>query len=334
MTVFVLKRLLALIPMLLTLSVLAFLLVRALPGDPAIAILGPNASPQAVSHLRETLGLERPLLEQYGDYLLGLLRGDLGTSAVSQQPIAGEILNRAPATIELAAAAILIGAPLGALAGRAAARRPGTVFDTASTTATIVTISIPAFVLGLILQYLFAVRLQWLPAIGRRTDTGLGADAGGFLLLPSLLSGQLSIFLDALRHLVLPALTLAAVPVAVVARVTRSAYLTQSTRPHVRIAQAKGLTPRKVRARHIERNALPPIVVVIGLQFGALLAGSIITENIFGWGGLGALIVSAIRTRDYLVIQSALLVLALIYVLVNLAVDVVNARLDPRLRST
>jgi peptide/nickel transport system permease protein len=329
---FAARRIVAIIPVLLILSVVAFLFVRALPGDPATAILGPNASTESIARLRESLGLNSPPLEQYWRYLTGLIRGNLGISAVSQRPIAQEIGNRLPATAELAIAAIVVGAPAGIAVGRFAARRVGSTLDAAATTATIAVVSIPVFVLGLMLQYVFAVRLGWLPAIGRASDPD-GVDARtGFLLIDTLLAGDGEGFLDGLRHLVLPVMTLAAMPVAVIARVSRAAHLGQAGSPHVRIAAAKGISERAVERHHIARNSLPPIIIVTGLQFGALLAGSIITENIFGWGGLGSLIVSAIRNRDYPVIQSTLLVLAVIYVVVNLVVDIVNARLDPRLR--
>ncbi|PZF81923.1 ABC transporter permease [Jiangella anatolica] len=333
MTAYVARRLLLLVPTLLALTVLAFLFVRALPGDAAVAILGPNASAESIERLRETLGLNLPLPQQYGEYLAGLLSGDLGTSAVSQRPIAGEIGARLPATIELSVAALLIGVPLGIALGRFSARRAGSAADATSTVVAVVAVSVPVFVLGLTLQYVFAVLLNWFPAIGRVTNSGAEERITGFVLLDAILSGRPDLLLDGLHHLVLPAVTLAAVPMAVTARIARAAYLAESRRPHVRIALAKGLAPAKVRRDHIAHNSWPPLVVVIGLQLGALLSGGIITENIFGWGGLGSLVVSSIRTRDYLVIQSGLLVLALIYVLVNMAVDVVNARIDPRLRS-
>ncbi|WP_396911842.1 ABC transporter permease [Mycolicibacterium sp.] len=333
MLMFVTRRLVAIVPVLLILSVVAFLFVRALPGDPATAILGPNASPESVARLRDSLGLTAPPLQQYWHYLAGLSRGDLGVSAVSQRPIAEDIANRLPATAELAITAIVVAAPVGLAVGRLAARRVSSTLDAATTTATIAVVSIPVFVLGLMLQYVFAVHLGWLPAIGRASNPELIDSRTGFLLIDTVIAGDGYGFVDGLCHLVLPVATLAAMPVAVIARVSRAAYLGQAGSPHVRIAAAKGITRRAVERHHISRNSLPPVVVVTGLQFGALLAGSIITENIFGWGGLGSLIVSAIRNRDYPVIQSALLVLAVIYVLVNLAVDIVNARLDPRLRA-
>ncbi|WP_457256431.1 ABC transporter permease, partial [Pedococcus sp. P5_B7] len=330
---YIATRLLALLLTLLVLSFLAFVFVRALPGDPATAILGPNASRESIERLHEALGLNRPLLEQYGEYMHGLLRGDLGVSAVSQRPISEEIRARLPATIELALAAIGFGAPIGIVMGRRAARHPGSLLDSSITTATIAAISVPVFVLGLLLQYVLAVRLQLFPAIGRISNPGELHANTGFVLLDSLLSGHPAEFVDGLRHLVLPVLTLAVIPIAVVARVARAAYINEAHSPHVRIARAKGITERRARHDHIARNSWPPIVIVVGLQFGALLSGAIITENVFGWGGLGSLIVSSIRNNDYPVIQSILLVLAATYVLVNLVVDLINAQLDPRLRS-
>ncbi len=330
MITFISRRLLALIPTLIVLSILAFLFVHALPGDPAAVILGPNATPAAIQSLRGTLGLDQPLMTQYGSYIAHLVHGDLGSSAVSQQPVATALLQRAPATIELAVVAILVGAPTGLAAGWFAARRAGTLLDSSLTAVSVIALSAPAFVLGLLSQFVFGVQFHLLPTIGRSSDSA----ATGWLILPSLLHGDLSTFSDAIAHLILPAVTLAGVPFAVVSRVSRAAFLRAQVLPHVRVAEAKGLPATKVRRGHIHRIALPPSVTVIGLQFGALLAGSIITENIFAWGGLGSLIVSAIHTNDYVVLQSCLLFIAVMYVLVNLLVDVVNALIDPRSRRT
>lgn len=329
---FVAKRLAILVPTLLVLSLVAFAFTHALPGDPAQAILGPNANDASIERMRGVLGLDRPLVIQYLDYVAGLIRLDLGTSAVTQRPISTELATRFPATVELSVVAIVIGSTAGVWLGRFAARRAGSVRDGSATVLTVLGVSVPVFVLGLGLQYLFAVRLGWLPAIGR-SFTGLAVPARtGFLLIDTVLAGRPDSFVDALRHLLLPALTLSAAPMAVVARMTRASFLAESERDHVRIASAKGISRRQVESRHIMRNAWPPIVTVIGLQTGALLSGALITENIFGWGGIGSFVVSAIRNRDYVAIQSGLLILAAIFVLVNLAVDLVHARLDPRIR--
>lgn len=329
MTSLISKRLLTVVPTLLVLTVLAFLLVHALPGDPAQVMLGPNASAEQIARLRDQLGVDQPWIVQYGEYLANLLQGDLGTSVRTQQPIAETIVARTPATIELAVAAMFIGAPLGLLVGRMTGRFARTPLDAVGDGLGVVMVSIPTFVLGLLLQWVFAVQLHALPSIGRLT----GESTGMFLVLPYLMTGHFTEFWDAVRHLILPAVTLAAVPFAIVARMTRATYLDNESRPHVRVAHAKGIRSARVRSGHIYRNSWPPLLIVIGLQFGALLAGSLIVENIFDWGGLGSLLVDAIQNRDYVVLQSSLLVVALIYLVVNLLVDLMAMVTDPRLRA-
>ncbi len=323
---------LGIVPVLFGISLLVFLFLHLIPGDPAVVMLGERAGPERIAELRNKLGLERPLPEQYLLFVGNLLRGDLGTSIFNQLSINEQLARRWPATFELAIAAtlfaVLIGIPFGILA----AVRKNSIVDNLATTFSLLGVSLPVFWLGLLLAYLFAVNLQWLPAGGR-----LSADVDaafkpitGFYVLDGLFQPQS--LGDAVRHLILPAITLGTIPLAILTRITRSAMLEVLSQDYVRTARAKGQTERLVIWRHALKNALLPVVTIIGLQFGTLLGGAILTETIFSWPGIGSWIYEGILNRDYPVVQGGVIFVALVFVVVNLVVDLSYALLDPRIQ--
>jgi peptide/nickel transport system permease protein len=282
--------------------------------------------------MREYLGLDKPLWQQYLNYLNNVLHGDLGSSIVNSQPIMGELLQRFPATIELTVAAMIFAAGIGIPLGRYAARHAQGWSDGAVTVISLLGISIPVFVLGLTLQYVFAVKLNWLPATGR-IDPRAGLEIKtNFILIDSLLMGRPDLFLNGLSHLILPAIALGSIPLAIITRITRASVLDVNNEDYVRTARAKGLSERRISSRHIMRNAWLPVVTVLGLQVGGLLAGAVITETVFAWGGVGLYVVDAIFNRDYFVIQNSILIFAIIFLVVNLLVDILYAVLNPRIR--
>jgi peptide/nickel transport system permease protein len=330
---FILRRLLLLIPILLGLTLLVFLFIRALPGDPAGAILGERATPEALERVRQALGLDRPLIEQYLAYLAGIARLDLGHSFITNRNVSDDFLQRFPATIELTLAAMTFAVGIGIPLGMYTAKRHGTWSDSAGSIASLIGISIPIFFLGLMLKFLFAIQWPILPDSGRIDLIEYDIPrVTNFMTIDTLLAGQLDAFVDSLRHLILPAIALGTIPLAIIMRITRASVIDVMNEDYVRTANAKGLSGRTVDNRHILRNALLPVVTVIGLQLGLLLGGAILTETIFGWGGVGKWIYDAVVNNDYQVIQSGVLLLALIFILVNLAVDVSYAFLNPRIR--
>ena len=332
MAKYIVRRLLGAIPVLLGLSIVLFSFVHLLPGDPATAILGQHATAERIATMRRYLGLDDPLYIQYVGYLGNLLRGDFGASIINNQPVLKEFLVRFPATIELTIAAMIYAAGLGIPLGRFAARHAQGWPDGAVTVLSLVGVSIPIFVLGLTLQYFLSVQLKVLPPSGR-IDPRLSFTAtSNFLLIDTLLAGRFDAFVDVLRHLVLPAIALGSIPLAIITRITRASVIEVSNEDYVRTARAKGLRERRVDNRHIMRNAWLPVVTVLGLQVGGLLGGAVITETVFGWGGVGRYIVDAIENRDYLVIENTILIFALVFLVVNLIVDIGYAFLNPRIR--
>ncbi len=329
---YIIRRLLGAIPVLIGLSVILFAFIHLLPGDPATAILGQHATPERVAKMREYLGLDLPIWQQYFMYVGGLLQGDFGSSIINNQPLLHELLTRFPATIELTVAAMIYAAGIGIPLGRFAARHAQGWSDGAVTVVSLLGISIPVFVLGLTLQYIFAVQLGVLPAAGRidpRADLQIQSN---FILIDSLLMGRPDLFIDGIRHLILPAIALGSIPLAIITRITRASVLDVSNEDHVRTARAKGLTEKRVNSRHIMRNAWLPVVTVMGIQVGGLLGGAVITETVFAWGGVGRFVVEAINNRDYLVVQNTILIFALVFLAVNLIVDILYAFLNPRIR--
>ena len=330
---FILRRVLLLIPILLGLSVLIFLFIRLLPGDPASAILGERATAENLARVREALGLDRPLHEQYFQYLGGLVRGDLGRSFLTNRDVVDDFLQRFPATIELTVAAMAFALALGIPLGLITAKRRGSWVDQSGTIVSLVGISIPIFFLGLMLKYLFAIQFPILPDSGRiDLMEYFIPKVTRFMTVDALIAGDFGAFVDALRHLVLPAVALGTIPLAIIMRITRASVVDVLNEDYVRTANAKGLPQGIVDTRHVLRNAMLPVMTVIGLQTGLLMGGAILTETIFGWGGVGTWIYDAVRTSDYQVIQSGVLLLAVIFVLVNLLVDVSYAFLNPRIR--
>ncbi|MDR7426363.1 MAG: ABC transporter permease [Armatimonadota bacterium] len=287
-------------------SVGVFLMIHLVPGDPVLVMLSEFASPADQQALRQQLGLDRPLYIQYWRYLSGALRGDLGRSVRSNRPVVSEIAWRLPNTLRLAVVAMLLAAASGGLVGVASAVRRNTLWDHATMLAVLAGLSMPSFWLGLMLMIIFAVRLEWLPVAGY----------------------------EGWQYVILPGLTLAAGPAAVLARLTRSSMLEVLNQDFVRTARAKGLREQTVVVKHALKNSLIPVVTVLGLQFGHLLGGAVITESVFAWPGVGRLVVEAILARDFPVVQGTVLVIALGFVLVNLIVDVLYAYLDPRIRLT
>lgn len=323
-------RLLALIPTLLGVSVVVFLMLRLIPGDPATAFLRENATEEQIARINRQLGLDRPLHEQYVTWLGRIVRLDLGESLHSRLPVAGELRHKFPATAELGLAAMLIATLVGAALGTVAAIRRNTPLDYGPMVLALVGVSMPIFWLGLMAIYLFAVNLHWLPPSTRgpvpeQLVTGL-------YTVDYLLAGDFPGFLVALKHLALPASVLATVPLAIIARQTRSAMLEVLGQDYVRTAWAKGLRARRVILRHVLRNAMLPVVTILGLQVGILLSGAFLTETVFSWPGLATFVVEAINGRDYTIVQGVVLVFALVFVVVNLIVDLSYAWLDPRIR--
>jgi ABC-type dipeptide/oligopeptide/nickel transport system permease component len=303
-TRFLLRRLLLTVPVLLGVATLVFSLIHLVPGDPVQAMLGDSASPQDIADLRGRLGLDRPLLVQYGSFLKGAVRGDLGSSLRTNQTVTAAILERMPATFELALAAMAVAAAIAIPLGIIAAVRAGTAVDYAATTLALLGISMPNFWLGPLMAIVFSILLGWLPVSGRGTPA----------------------------HLVLPAITLGAPLAAVLARMTRASVIEELRELYVLAARARGLSFARAVLRHAFRNSLIPIVTVFGLQFGAVLTGAVITETIFAWPGVGRLLIQSIAFRDYPLVQGCILLIAVTYVAMNLLTDVAYGLLDPRIR--
>ncbi|HLM35399.1 MAG TPA: ABC transporter permease [Gaiellaceae bacterium] len=329
---FVVRRLLLLVPILLGVSLLVFVWIRALPGSPAQSLLGERATPQLIKQVNHQYGLDRPVYEQYWKYVDQTAHFRLGTSISSSRTVGFEIRNRFPATVELAIAAMLFAVALGIPLGFLAAKRYGTAFDHGSLVVSLIGISIPIFFLGLILKYVFAVRLGWLPSIGREDVLAERDHPTNFYILDAIIERDPAALWDAIRHLILPAVALGTIPLAIVTRITRASVLDVQNEDYVRTARAKGLSPLVVDRRHVLRNALLPISTIIGLQTGLLLSGAVLTETIFAWPGVGSWLAEAIFNRDYPVLQGGILFLAVVFVLVNLVVDISYAIINPRIR--
>lgn len=326
------RRVALIIPTLVAVSIVTFLLVHWMPGDPAEVLAGEHASPEVVDTLRRDLGLDRPLTEQYLHYARGLLRGDWGHSAKTHEPILREVGRYFPATFELTVAALFVACLVGLPAGMAAARHPGGFLDGLSTSVASLGVSMPVFWLGLLSMYVFAVLVPVLPVSGRGPAVFAVPTRTGFLVLDCLLAGDGLAAITALKHLLLPAFVLGTVPMAVIARMTRSSLLDALSRDYIRTARAKGVPDRLVLMRHAFRNGILPTLTIIGLQFGALLGGAIITETIFAWPGMGRWILLGVESRDARVIQAGVLLMAVSFAVVNLLTDLLYGWLDPRIK--
>ena len=329
---FISHRLLSLIPTILGIVIAVFLTVHLVPGDPAQVMLGERASAQSLAELRAEMGLDQPLHVQLYRFLSGLLRGDLGRSVKTHEPILEELRSRFPATVELTLASMLFASLFGIAAGVLSAVRRGTALDYAGMTASLVGVSMPIFWLGLILILLFSVKLGLFPISGRISPDTFVPSVTGLLLIDTLLSGNLRAFGDALHHLVLPAITLGTVPTAVISRMTRSSMLEVMREDYIRTARAKGLPERSVVLRHALRNSFIPVLTVMSLEFGYLLGGAVITETIFAWPGVGRWLLLSVEARDFRAIQGGVILLSTVFVLINLVADLLYAWLDPRIK--
>jgi len=307
-----LKRILQLIPTIFIVVFIVFVLTRVIPGDPAAVMLGPQASVEAVQELRDNLGLNDPIIEQFGRYLKDVAKGDLGNSYYYNQPVSKLINERFPNTLILAILSIIIGLLIGIPVGVISATKQYSVFDYTSMILALIGISVPIFWLAMMAVLLFSVNLGWLPSVGM----GEGSIA------------------DIIQHLVLPSLCLATGPTAVFARFTRSSMLDITKQDYIKTARAKGLKEKLVIWKHAFKNALPPIITVAGMQFSQLLSGAVLTETVFSWPGIGKLIVDAIQNRDYTLVQGSVIYVAFIYVIINLIVDICYALLNPKVKAS
>jgi peptide/nickel transport system permease protein len=329
---FIVRRLVQLVPILLGVSILVFVWVRALPGGPEDALLSERATPEQRALVRKLYGLDRPLYQQYFSYLNTVIHLDFGQSLGSQRNVTEEIRRRFPATVELSLAAMLFAAGLGIPLGFWAAKRYQSPVDHFSMVGSLLGISIPVFFLAFLLKYVFAVRLGWLPSVGRLDVTRTVRHPTGFYVLDAALTLNWGAFTDALRHLVLPAIALGSIPLAVITRITRAAVLEVVNEDYVRTARAKGMREGTVDRRHVLRNAMLPVSTILGLQTGLLLSGAVLTETVFSWQGMGQWLYEAVFSRDFPVLQGGILFLAVVFVVVNLIVDITYGFLDPRIR--
>ena len=326
------RRLVSLPIVLFGMSLITFALTHLVPGDPARLVGGPRASEAQIVALREQYGFDQPFVQQYLNYMGGIVRGDLGTSITTRRGVATDIGQFFPATIELTAAAMLLVLVLGPALGLVGGLLKGRLSDHVIRLASISAVSMPVFLLGILLQILFYEKLNLLPASGRIDELAIPpARVTGLYLVDSLVAGDLTAFSSALAHLVLPAVTLAAGSLAVVTRMMRASVVETCESDHLRAAEAKGLSPALVIRRHVFRNAMLPVTTVLGLQVGTLLAGSILTEVVFSWPGIGLYAVNAISNLDYAAIMGVTLLVSAVYLLVNLVVDLLYLVLDPRI---
>ena len=329
---YVVRRLMLLVPILLGVSILIFFWVHALPGNPASALLGERATPQLVKQYKERYGLDKPMPVQYWEYLKITVHGDLGVSIVTRQTVVSEIKRRFPATVELALGAMIFAVTLGIPLGFFAAKRYGGVFDHLSLVGSLIGISIPIFFLAIILKYFFSVKWPILPSFGRQDILLNPEHPTGFYVLDGLITRDWTAMWDAIKHLILPAIALGSIPLAIIMRITRASTLDVQNEDYVRTARAKGLAPHTVDRRHVLRNALLPVATIIGLQTGLLLSGAVLTETVFAFPGMGSWLRDAIFNSDYPALQGGILFLAVVFVLVNLIVDISYAIINPKIR--
>ncbi|QBF46822.1 ABC transporter permease [Janibacter limosus] len=331
---FIIRRLLQLVVVLFVLSILLFAWLRALPGGVVSAMLGERATPESRARLTEAFGLDEPLPVQYWRFLTRALQGDFGVSTGVQpgRSATSILVERFPATVELSFVALVLAVVVAIPLGYLAARKRASFLDNSSIVVSLVGVAVPVFFLAFLLKYVFAIKLGWLPVSGR-SNVPDATHVTGFFVLDGLLTREWDASWDALKHLVLPGIALASIPFAMIFRITRASVLEVLDEDFVRTAQAKGLSHRVVRGRHIMRNALLPVITAVGLQVGALLAGAVLTETVFNFGGIGEALKFAFTLRDYPVLQLLVFVAALTYVLVNLLVDILYAVVDPRVRT-
>jgi peptide/nickel transport system permease protein len=331
MAAYIIRRILIMIPTLLGVSIIVFFMLHITPGDPAELLLGERATEEALNEIREHLGLNKPLYVQYGMFLKRLLKGDLGETIWTRQKVWHEVKQRFPATIELSLVALVISCFFGILFGIISATKQYSIFDYLSMVGALIGVSMPIFWLGLVLMLIFSLNLGWLPMSGR-LSVGIDLEPiTNFYILDSVLRGNWPAFKDSVWHIIMPAFTLSTIPMAIVARMTRSSMLEVLRQDYIKTAKAKGLSQWMVVMKHALRNALIPVVTTIGLQFGVMLGGAILTETIFAWPGVGKWMYDAVMQRDYMVIQGGTLFIAAIFVMINLAVDLMYAVINPRI---
>ncbi len=329
---YIIKRLLWSIPTLLGVSILVFSMVHLAPGDPALVMLGEHANKEAVDALREQMGLNKPLIEQYYMFISNAIQGNFGISTISGEPVIDEFMERFPATVELSLVALTFATIAGLFAGIISAVKRYSIFDYVSMTTALAGVSMPVFWLGLMLIYFFSVELAWLPVSGRLGYEFDIDEVTGLFLIDSLLMKDYEAFWDALKHLILPAIALGTIPMAIIARMTRASMIEVLKEDYVRTAKAKGCSKMQVILIHALKNALMPVITVIGLMLGTLFAGAILTETTFSWPGIGKWLVNAVNQRDFPIIQSTTLIIAIIFVSVNLIVDLLYAVINPKIR--
>jgi peptide/nickel transport system permease protein len=329
---FVVRRLLQLIPILFGLSILLFAWVRQLPGGPAAALLGERSTPERVAAINRAYGLDQPIWVQYWRYLKRIAQFDFGNSIQNGRPVVQVVKDQFPGTVELSIAALIFAVGIGIPLGYFAARRQGSVLDTGAVVGSLLGVTIPVFFLAFLLKYVFAVELGWLPPSGRQDVRIEATHITNFFVLDGLITRELDAAWDALKHLILPGIALGTIPLAIIVRITRAAVLDVVNEDYVRTAEAKGLTTAVIRRRHVLRNAMLPVVTTIGLQLGLLLSGAILTETVFAFPGIGQAITGAIFNKDYALLQGIILMIAVLYVLINLVVDILYGVLDPRVR--
>jgi len=329
---YIVKRLLMMIPVLLGASIIAFSLIQLAPGDPARTIAGEHASIKTLERMREKYGLNEPLPVQYWIWLKRAMKGDLGRSIASNERVTTEILERFPNTVELTICAMILAVGVGSIAGIVSASKQYSVLDYTTMGVALFGVSMPVFWLGIMLMMIFGVFLRWLPISGR-IDTLIPFNRiTGFYIIDSIITLNFRALVSSIRYLILPSVALGTIPMATVARVTRSSMLEVLRQDYIRTERAKGLSERLVIYRHAVRNAMIPVVTVIALNFGLLLAGALLTETVFAWPGIGRYVVRAVGMRDYPVVQGCVMFFALIFVFVNLIADVLYVYIDPRIK--
>ena len=331
MLAYIIRRFFIMIPTLLGVTFIVFLMLHFTPGDPAELLMGERASEEALQAIREHLGLNEPLYVQYGMFLKQLMKGDLGETIWTRQDVWIEIKQRFPATIELSLVALFISCVFGMILGIVSATKQYSIFDYLSMLGALAGVSMPIFWLGLVFMLIFSLNLGWLP-MSARLSVGVDLETiTNFYVLDALLTRNWVALKDALWHIIMPAVTLSTIPTAIIARMTRSSMLEVLRQDYIKTAKAKGLSQFSVIFKHALRNALIPVVTTIGLQFGVLMAGAILTETIFAWPGVGKWMYDAVMQRDYMVIRSGTLFIATIFILINLCVDVLYAVINPRI---
>ena len=332
LTTYIIRRLLLLVVVMSGVATIVFFVTRIIPADPVGAILGGNAPIELVEKMRHELGLDKPIHEQFIDYVKGILRGDLGRSLVTQQKITDDILEFLPATIELAIVAMVFATLIGVVSGVFSAVKRNSVLDHVTRIFSIMGVALPVFWLGLILLFVFYFKLDWLPGGSRHSLFVMPERITGFILLDSVITRDWDTFKDALRHIVMPAFVLGYAHAALISRIKRASMLDVLRQDYIRTARSKGLGKRVVIFRHALRNSLIPVVTIIGVSFGDLLSGAVLTETIFSWPGLGRYLVNALLVLDYPAVTGGTLFIALVYSLANLLVDISYAILDPRMQ--